>query len=524
VSAVDGDLLRMVTAQRVVTATQLERLFPTVPGRTLRYRTERLIRLGLLGHSRPYRDSGSAPFHFWPTRAGDAWARGGPRPRGGGRSEPNPSYLAHAAGLTALYAGLAGGGLSDARLAVFQREAAAREPYLLAGRPYLIVPDVFVELVDTDGGSLLAHIELDRGTMSHPKLKLRAAAYVDYAACKAWTLRHRFCPCLLFVTTTEARARNFLRTLAAALDRSGRGAGGEVSRFTAAACAMASDPGKALTEPCWFGLRGGTGGRLADCLRAARAPYDAERAQAEAKRAALAAREQRIARLESDPDALRQHLRARVGYDLTTWLERLGKDGHRAFEMLIQDDRPLSDVEREALLAFAKMLGEDVLEIAGRRAPSGSVADPAFARLVTFYRDRQQRLVLQLLRRDGSLPCLRAAQDELDRDALLEPGDAASLSDSATREALVRRELTRDRRAYVAYRDDVARAKAGFTGRLRGQTADVAMRIDLTLVRRCGRCEETIPPGFDQSEHRPALRPVERCPFCGGSDLRAECL
>ncbi len=48
---------------------------PDVPDRTLRYRTERLTRLGLVGRSRPYRDKGSAPFHYWPTRASDAFVR-----------------------------------------------------------------------------------------------------------------------------------------------------------------------------------------------------------------------------------------------------------------------------------------------------------------------------------------------------------------------------------------------------------------------------------------------------------------
>src|SRR5712691_117905 len=95
-SKLDRQLITAVSSQRVLSQTQLERLFTDVPGRTLRYRTERLTKLGLLGRSRPYRDKGSAPFHYWPTRVADAFARGEPVPQ---RPEPNPQFLAHAAGL-----------------------------------------------------------------------------------------------------------------------------------------------------------------------------------------------------------------------------------------------------------------------------------------------------------------------------------------------------------------------------------------------------------------------------------------
>src|SRR5439155_14482999 len=103
VTELDRQLINLVSQQRVLTQIQLERLFNHIPGRTLRYRTERLSKLGLLGRSRPYRDKGSAPFHYWPTRVADAFARGEPVPHGGERPEPNPAFLAHAAGLSELY-------------------------------------------------------------------------------------------------------------------------------------------------------------------------------------------------------------------------------------------------------------------------------------------------------------------------------------------------------------------------------------------------------------------------------------
>src|SRR5438105_144129 len=103
----DRQILHEVSDQRVLTQFQLERLFSSTPERTLRYRGERLHRLGMLGRSRPYRARGSAPYHYWPTRRCNALVRGVVPPRGGERAEPNPLFLAHAAGLSELYVLLA---------------------------------------------------------------------------------------------------------------------------------------------------------------------------------------------------------------------------------------------------------------------------------------------------------------------------------------------------------------------------------------------------------------------------------
>src|SRR6266567_220679 len=114
VSELDRQLITALSSQRVVTQTQLERLFSSVPGRTLRYRTARLTELGLLGRSRPYRDKGSAPFHYWPTRVADAF-----------------------------------------------------EPFRADGRPRALAPDALIALEHEQGRRLLAFVELDLGTMSH---------------------------------------------------------------------------------------------------------------------------------------------------------------------------------------------------------------------------------------------------------------------------------------------------------------------------------------------------------------------
>jgi Replication-relaxation len=101
-SALDRRILDLLAFLRVLTVPQLARLSPETPPRTLRYRTARLAKLGLVGRTRPYRERGSAPDHLWPTRKGEAITEGGRAPRGGERREPNPLFLAHAAAISEL--------------------------------------------------------------------------------------------------------------------------------------------------------------------------------------------------------------------------------------------------------------------------------------------------------------------------------------------------------------------------------------------------------------------------------------
>lgn len=60
-------------------------------------------------------------------------------------------------------------------------------------------------------------VEIDRGTMSHARLRQKAELYAAYAASDAWRKRHQFLPALLFLTTTDIRAHKFMRALAGAL-------------------------------------------------------------------------------------------------------------------------------------------------------------------------------------------------------------------------------------------------------------------------------------------------------------------
>src|SRR4051794_27263418 len=161
-SDLDHRILDLLSSLRVLTLPQLASLSPETPPRTLRYRTARLAKLGLVGRTRPYRERGSAPHHLWPTRKGEAIAEGEPPPRGGERREPNPLFLAHAVAISELYVALKTGLPDGLRLAGFEREAEAREAFRgYDGKEHAVAPDACIHVAEPDGRILLGLVELD---------------------------------------------------------------------------------------------------------------------------------------------------------------------------------------------------------------------------------------------------------------------------------------------------------------------------------------------------------------------------
>ena len=528
-SELDRRIIGFVSDQRVVTSTQLELLLADVPGRTLRYRTERLRRAGLLGRSRPYRERGSAPYHLWPSRRADTLARGAPAPRGGERAEPNPLFLAHAAGVTELYALLATQ-TRGVRLARFGREP--REAFTAEGHSRTLAPDALVELHDGQGVELLAFVELDLGTMSHARLKVKAGVYTTYAVQAAWTERYDFCPCLLFITTTEARAVAFLKTLAALLQKAGRGSfydnrAVNVSWFAAGACAMAREPYRALDEPCWDDLTLSGGGlRLLDCLRAARAPYDAALAEQDATRRASEAERER---LRSDPDARRTLLQEHRLYARSEHFKQFGTTGIHVLELLLSSTQPMKPVERSAFAAVARQLDSDPLE--GTLAPepvSASAADrEAIAQLADAYRACQRERVAQLAHRYGCGPKLRRHREQLASGGLIDVFAIERLEQDAARDEQAHAEQERLRIGYLAWREREAKRRKHdipLHARLAQGRAAVLALIDGEQLRVCPSCGEIAYPAepvsdpHSYAQWRPRREPP-RCHFCGAHDL-----
>lgn len=509
VSGLDLRLLEIVSEHRVVTQTQLELLVEDVPARTLRYRTRRLHRFGLLGRTRPYRERGSAPHHLWPTRLGDAVARGAPAPRGGERREPNPTFIAHAAALMGFYVALATGLPAGVQLVSFAREAEAREPFRsLGGGPRAIAPDARLELEDEDRRQLVGLLEVDLGTMSRRRLRAKARGYADYERVGSWRERHEFCPALVFATVTGPRALAFLTALDEELQRS--------SELRACACALAREPARAVSAPAWHLLGGSERVELVEALRAARRPHDEERARLEERR-----RRDRAAGecLRRDPAALRAHLRGqRRGLP-----DGIDDPSRTAVELLLESEGDLAGAERDALEALAGMLADPLLGRWAERKLNATERE-ALARLAAHYLACQLEQLDRLASRLGEGPAIRRARRRLESGELLSSLDLDWLARDAERDRESRSRQEELRSAYEERREREARGLAraqGLAGRLRRGPADFLAEVDRRLLRVCPGCEETIYPGTDDEDswgRRDA--PARRCPYCDSYGLK----
>lgn len=371
---IDRRVLGVLCAHRVVRQDQLERLFPGVPERTLRYRTRRLHDLGLAGRSRPYRERGSAPNHHWPTRRADCLMRGDPAPRGGERKQPNPIFLAHATALTELYVTLiTHAGEVGLALREYRREGDAREPFTHLGKERALAPDATVSLIDADGRQFGAFVEIDLGTMSHTRLRQKADLYAAYTESDAWHGRHLFLPALLFLTTTDIRAGRFLKALAGSLSYGPRRQARRA--FVAGAAGVAWAPHRLLEGEHLADLDGRSRLALTDMLNAARAPYE---------KAVAREREQREADdekrhwLHENPREMRRHLSDHKS-GIGTYLKALGELGEQALALLLastadvresteEQGRGYSpDGQRQAIARYATDHGMQLVGVPGLR-------------------------------------------------------------------------------------------------------------------------------------------------------------
>lgn len=507
-SDVDRKLLGLVCAHRVLSQAQLQRLFSEVPDRTLRYRTRRLHGLGLLGRSRPYRERGSAAWHFWPTRRADALIRGAPVPRRGERAEPGPVFIAHAAAVSELYVALATQPPTGVRVEQFCREP--RERFRgVDGAARAIVPDATVWLRDGEGRLLVCHVEVDLGTMSCTRLRAKAKGYAAYAGREAWLERHYWCPALLFATTSEIRARAFLKLLAVELPEPSRYSSGE--RMVAAACEKATDLSAVVSERCWRSLDGREALGLVECLELARLPYDRRQAEHQARQRA---EQQERERLLADPAALRKHLRDRTaaGYLLE---ERVGQTRARALELLLDGTEPLAECERTTLTALA---GRDPLSARVGGEPPSLTAEQALASLAEHYREAQLARVDGLAERYGEGPQLRAARSRLASGELLSSSHAEDLEREARKDQQVRERQRELRGAYLHRREREARRLArqqGLSARLLKGTDAFLDRADELWLRVCPTCGEiAYPESHEQPDAFGQPKPGRACPYC----------
>lgn len=517
-SEADRRLLDALCAHRVVTQDQLQRLFPDVPERTLRYRTRRLHDLGLAGRTRPYRERGSAPNHHWPTRRADCLLRGEPFPKGGERYQPNPVFLKHAAMLTELYVSLLldapAAGLS---LVEYRREMEAREPFKYGGEQKALAPDALIALEDEHQRKLLAWVELDLGTMSHGRLRFKAELYAAYADKTSWEDRHPYMPALLFLTTNEVRARRFVSMLAKALSYGPRSLGRRA--FVAGAANTAFTPGRLLREACLFDLDGKGPLTLLRVLDAARAPYER---MLSAQRLRHEAEEEKARALSKDPVAMRAQL-ANVENGLRSYIAALGPIGERTLKTLTASTSEPSMGERHALEVIARDLGLTILEPGMHTdlpEPSETTID-AVRYLAASYRSKQAQLLDTLAARCGEGPRLRTARATLQQGQLLDPQSVASLEREAQRDAKAREEQDQGRAAYLVWREGAARQAVrneGRLARLKRSPHEFYPRLDRQLLRFCSNCREEIYPQIAREPNGALAARPGRCHYCGGTD------
>jgi DNA-binding Lrp family transcriptional regulator len=508
-SDLDRRILDLLSFLRVLTQTQLASLLsPEIPPRTLRYRTARLAKLGLIGRTRPYRERGSAPHHLWPTRKGEAIAEGGPPPRGGERREPNPLFLGHAAAISELYVALKTALPEGLKLTAFEREAEAREAFRgYDGKEHAVAPDACIQIEEADGRALLALVELDLGTMSARQLKAKAEGYGEYVEREGWRQRNPYCPPLLFLTTSEKRARSFLATCRKTVDR---------SRMLVAATALARDIGRSLTAREWAaGEREGVD--LLAVLRGARRPYDEVLRQEEEKRRERDAERER---LHSDPAALREHLRSWRHRD---WgIQRLGPDAAKALEITVEREEELAEVERRALLALGAMFADPLRLQLAEDEPSAELRI-VLDELAEHQQARQLEEIEALAERFGEGPALRKARGRLLAGELSAVADLSRLRLAAEDDGRSRKEHERLRSAYLSSREESAlyrwKSQRLFT-RLHSGPEDFLEAIDRRSLRLCRSCEEVAYPDPDRPSYERGPRDIAyRCHFCGSEKL-----
>jgi hypothetical protein len=499
-SDLDHRILDLLSSLRVLTLPQLATISPEIPSRTLRFRTARLAKHGFVGRTRPYRERGSAPHHLWPTRKGEAIAKGEAPPRGGERREPNPLFLAHAAGLSELYVVLKTGLPEGTRLAAFDREADARETFTTySHEERAIAPDACIDVAEADGRRLFGFVELDLGTMSHRQLKAKAAGYGGYARVEAWRHRNPFCPALLFITTSEKRARSFLAASKREIDR---------NRMLVACVGLARDLRRCIVAPEWMVGDGEQASDLLGVLRAARRPYDEEEVREEAQRREDEAERDR---LRSDPEALAERLRGELRYGWGS--DQLGQWAADALRLSLEGKGgALDEIERRALEAVGGMLAEPIDARLADREPKPPERE-ALAALVAHHRAGQLARLEEAAGRFGEGPKMRQRRRWLEDGDLLgiDSLDGLALDAEQDRESAAEQERLREN--YLRWREAEAKRLAklqGFVARHRtGHDAFLA-EVDRAALRRCSRCEEIAYPDPERKPRPGGRRHVAR--------------
>jgi DNA-binding Lrp family transcriptional regulator len=524
-SATDRDIVAVLSEHRVATTQQISTLLE-LPERTTRYRLDRLWKLGMCGGRQPYADQGSAPYHWWPSRLADAFHRGKELPWGGEREDPQEQFLRHAAAITGLSVALMR--LAPTlgwELLAFAREVEAREEFTLKDRQAAIVPDAFVVIREGEA-EFHAMVEIDRGTMSIPRLSRKLSLYLAWVASSMWEERHPYVPALLVPTTTPRRVEQVVakaeeRCRAESRTAQSHSGAMNILGMVIAATDGVERPEAAVADPVWRKRGGVEGLRLIDLLREPWMRWQRETAERAA--AIEEADRRREAFLHSEE--LRKTVQAlylrhgRINtYD--EHLHPLVKGDRAALELLLHETQAMAGLERQAWGFFARRTTLDELgrpHAVHEQIPLSSEEREAISSLRVAYFDGQREFVAALHARYPYLPWVVRAIRKLDAGRLLEhrtwkERHGRTKNDLAELKRLHGRTLDyQKRREYeVGQRWWKANVIARHTTRTRRR---VARAIDEEQLRVCPDCEQLVVPSGNDYRYQ-----VGYCPFCGSRD------
>lgn len=514
------ELLVLLDVHRVLTTDQLARATGT-PVRTVRYRLDQLREHDLVDGLRPGREAGSAPRHWWLRPAGTRLVTGVAQ-RGG---PPKQMFIAHTTAIAEAWLAVhEHGPAAGVNLDSWLPDRAGWQEWEAPGgygpgRLRRLTPDAVMQarLDDVDGPAV-AFWEIDLATMTQGQLREKLGRYLAYAADRAWEGVHPHCPPMLLLTTTPARAVNYLRAARRALagDRGRRyGADDEADALVVAVCGLVHDPARAVREPVWL---------LPDEAAAelTLAELLAERVMAQARAVAWRARRDAAEVRTLAEDALDD-----AGRRGLAELERLLAGDTAAAEAL----HHLLDQRGSALLDREPELAELVLDWWGtrrstRRHPAGPAPATLVDQLHTRHREIQVAQAHAVLAARAQIeaedPRLASAAAVLQAGRLLAGWDLANLGTTPEQN---RQEL--QAAALLAYTERRRRAvdqqlqALGWLARRRADPAELAARYDARYLLACDVCglstPRPAPKDPDQGFYDET--PDGRCQFCGAGEL-----
>lgn len=520
----DHKIIELLSRHRVATTQQIAEILD-VPERTIRYRLTKLRQWFLVSYERPYSVKGRSANYNFPTRYGDAIARGLPLPRGGDRKDPSVFFLRHSAGITELYCALSRIGKADGfELVKFLRETEARETFRYGGRSTGIVPDVSFVLKK---GEVEYHglIELDLGTMSGPRITKKLGLYASYVRVNGWEERHPYCPTLFFITTTKDRVARVLSIFSSKTKWEEKHAARylESDRFEGmllGACDGAARPQQAITDPAWETLDRGKGLALKALLHT---PWERYTEKQTALTSQQENKDQQIERLAIDPEARRAQIHAANStLPFTQMLEasELSAKEKRAMRNLLQATGAMSAEEKEAFKFFERRLRDksgrrlwDMQDLALSSDERTVVAAMADAML----RDQKTK-VANLYHRHPESATLRRAIKSLNEGILLDLSVASHLEEHVRSDLIKLARQEGLKPAYFAWRKWAVgkrRAADGLRGKIMRRAEEEATNADLAMIHFCKACEELLVPVIEKESYLLEAQ----CMFCSSTNV-----